>query len=239
VIATLLLTALATTPTEFFQQGNAAYESGKYAAAVVLYDSAALTSRSAALYYNRGNAFFKQGQVGRSIADYLRAYVANPRDRDIRNNLDFARSYRPDKLLVIDNPLARMLTGILRFIDLSTAQLLAGVLFLLASAALALLFVRGDRVFGWIALGLGVLFLYCVTSWLGWNSEVNRSRVVVVVPEVTLRSGPGPDYKDIAIVHDGLEGVVRERRPGYVLVQMPGGQGGWVEDSSVEQVFGR
>ena len=239
MIPILLSALLAATPGDYFGRGNAAYEAGRYAEAVALYDSAAATVQGPALYYNRGNAYFKQGQVGRAIADYLRAYAAKPRDRDIKNNLSFARSYRPDKLLVIDNPLVRALTSALRVFDLSTARLLAGIFFLLLSAALALLFIRGDRVYGWIALGLGVLFLYCAGSWLGWNSEVNRSRVVVVVPELTLRSGPGPDYKDIAIVHDGLEGAIRERRPGYVLVQMPGGQGGWVEDSSVEQVFGR
>lgn len=233
----LLLVLLAAAPGEYFERGNAAYEAGRYAEAGTLYDSALATLHSSALYYNRGNAYFKQGQIGRAIADYLRAYAANPRDRDISSNLAFARSYRPDKLLVIENPLIKALAGALRIVDIHTARLLAGVLFLLASAALALLLVRGERVFGWVALGLGVLFLYCAASWLGWDSEVNRSRVVVVVPELTLRSGPGPEYKEIAVVHDGLEGTARERRPGYVLIQIPGGLGGWAEAGSVEMVY--
>ena len=235
----VLAGSLYASPAELFSRGNAAYEAGQYVEAATLYDSALAIAHSSGLYYNRGNAYFKQGQVGRAIADYLRAYVLSPGDRDIQNNLAFARSYRPDKLLVIDNPLVKAFTSLLRLMNLSTAGLLAAIVFLLASVVLSLLFIRGGRVFGWTALGLGILFLYCAASWLGWNGEVNRARAVVVVPELTLRSGPGPDYKEIAVVHDGLEGVIREQRPGYVLVQMPGGQGGWVDTASVERIFGR
>jgi uncharacterized protein YgiM (DUF1202 family) len=61
----------------------------------------------------------------------------------------------------------------------------------------------------------------------------------VVVPELTLRAGPGAEYKDIAVVHDGLEVAVRERRPDWLLIQIPGGEGGWVETASVQYIFGR
>ena len=33
--------------------------------------------------------------------------------------------------------------------------------------------------------------------------------------------------------------LLREQRPGYVLIQIPGGDGGWVEAASVEPVFAR
>jgi uncharacterized protein YraI len=54
---------------------------------------------------------------------------------------------------------------------------------------------------------------------------------------VTLRSGPGEDYKDIVVVHDGLEASIRSRRGRYVLLQVPGGTGGWADSSSVELIF--
>jgi hypothetical protein len=224
---------------DLFSRGNAAYEAGNYQQAVTLYDSAALNVTSAELFYNRGNAHFKLGQVGRAIADYNRAYVLKPHDNDILHNLAFARQFRPDKTLIIENPLLRMLTDLLRAPDAATARLLAGLFFFLALGSLALLLVRGERFFGWIAVGLGVLFLYCLISSASWGEVTNPARAVVVQPELTLRSGPGPDYKDIAVVHDGLEVMVRERRPDYVLVQIPGGDGGWVESASVERIFAR
>ena len=232
----LLLTA---TPGEQYNRANEAYEAADYAQAVTLYDSAAAQVLAADVFYNRGNARFKLGQVGRAIADYLRAQALDPHDPHIRHNLDFARAYRPDRTLSVPNPLVRFLVGLLRFLSLAAARLLTGLLFLLAAAALTVLFVRRSRVGLWFAVGFGVLGLYCFMSWMSWAGAVSPHRVVVVVPELTLRSGPGQGYKDILIVHDGLEVTVRERRGGYVLLQAPGGEGGWAESSTVEQVFPR
>jgi hypothetical protein len=132
-----------------------------------------------------------------------------------------------------------MFTAALRLLDAASARVLAGLFFFLALGALALLFVRGRRLFGWIAVGLGVLFFYCFISSASWSEVTSPAHAVVVQPELTLRSGPGPEYKEIAVVHDGLEVMLREQRPGYVLIQIPGGDGGWVESSSVERIFTR
>ncbi len=227
------------TPADLFNQGNQAYESADFVGALTLYDSAASGMTSAELFYNRGDVRFKLGEIGRAIADYNRAYVLKPHDKAIIHNLAFARQFRPDRTLTIENPLVRMLNSVLRLLDAATARVLAGFFFFLSLASLALLFVRGQRLFGWIALGLGVLFLYCFIAAASWGAVTSPERAVVVQPEVTLRSGPGPEYKEIAVVHDGLEVMLREQRPGYVLIQIPGGDGGWVESASVEPIFAR
>jgi uncharacterized protein YgiM (DUF1202 family) len=226
-------------PADLFTRGNAAYEAGDFAGAVTLYDSAAAGMTSAELLYNRGNARFKLGEIGRAIADYNRAYLLKPHDKAIIHNLAFARQFRPDKSLTLENPLVRMLNDVLRLLDSATARVLAGLLFFLALGALAHMLVHGQRLFGWIALGLGVLFLYCFIAAASWGAVASPAHAVVVQPELTLRSGPGAEYKEIAVVHDGLEVMLREQRPGYVLIQIPGGDGGWVESAAVEPVFPR
>jgi tetratricopeptide (TPR) repeat protein len=174
-------------PADLFSRGNAAYEARDFAGAVALYDSAAAGMTSAELLYNRGNARFKLGEIGRAIADYNRAYVLKPHDQDIIHNLAFARQFRPDKTLTIENPLVRMLNDALRLLDAASARVLAGLLFFLALAALALLFVRGERLFGWIALGLGVVFVYCFIAAVSWGAVTGAEHGVVVQPELTLR----------------------------------------------------
>lgn len=235
--AALLLASVAAAGT--FERGNAAYEAGDYAAALAAWDSAVTAAPSAAALYNRGNARFKLGQVGRAIADYNRAWVLAPQDRDVRNNLTFARQYRPDKSLVIDNPLAGMVASVLRAVGAALSRILAGLGCFLALALLGLYYFSGRRLFGWLAIGPGVAFLYFLAASASWSAVTSPSRAVVVAPEVTLRSGPGPEYKDILIVHDGLEVVVSEERPGWVLAQLPGGDGGWAETAAVERIFGR
>jgi hypothetical protein len=223
----------------FFGRGNAAYEAGSYPQAAALYDSAVREKPTAAAYFNRGNALFKQGQVGRAIADYNRAWVLSPADRDIRHNLAFARQYRPDKQLLLDNPLQKLLTAALRLADSASTRVLAGVMFLVALGLSGLALWRSSRILGWLTLPAGFVFLYFLGATVSWSSVTSGTRAVVVVPELVLRSGPGAEYKDIVVVHDGLEVVIREARPGYVLVQMPGGEGGWAETAAIERIFSR
>jgi len=237
VVPVLLLAFIAASPSEQYNRGNAAYEAGDYATAVVLYDSAAAQVTHADILFNRGNARFKTGEVGRAIADYARAHVIDPHDPDSRHNLEFARAYRPDKVTVLPNPVIRLLAGVLRALSLGTARVLTGCLFLAAAAALSWFLVRGSRAGLWFAVGAGALFLYALASFASWAGEVNPARAVVVVPELALRSGPGDDYKDMLVVHDGLEVTVRQHRGRFVLVQVPGGQGGWADSSAFERMF--
>jgi uncharacterized protein YgiM (DUF1202 family) len=50
-------------------------------------------------------------------------------------------------------------------------------------------------------------------------------------------SGPGEEYKHILTLHDGAEVRIREERQNYVLIQLPGGLGGWIEKESLEEIF--
>src|SRR5262249_54460599 len=59
-----------------------------------------LREGSVAVYFNLGNAWFKSGQLGRAIAAYRQAERLNPRDPDVRANLQFARNQAQGPTLV-------------------------------------------------------------------------------------------------------------------------------------------
>jgi|GEM_PF-837634 len=233
----LLTNAFGSTADELFRAANAAYEAQDYRPAIALYDSALALAPSAPAYYNRGNARFKTGELGRAVADYNRALILHPADEDIRHNLEFLRAYRPDRATAIPNPLVALVTRVVRLPDISTSRALAALIFLLGAAAAAFGLILGRRGAYWLALGLGVLWLYFLGAWLSWRSETGPDRAVVVVPELILRSGPGEEYKDLLIVHDGLEVAIRNRRGNHLLVQAPGGEGGWADSTGFERIF--
>ena len=82
----------AATPIAQFDQANRLYEQGRFADAATGYQQLIASGyTSATIYYNLGNAWFKAGQLGRSVAAYRRAQQLSPRDPNIRFNLDFAR----------------------------------------------------------------------------------------------------------------------------------------------------
>lgn len=74
-----------------FEQAEAAYKAGRWDDAIRSYDDIlASGSYAPELFFNRGNANFKKGDLGAAILDYRRATALAPRDGDIQANLRFA-----------------------------------------------------------------------------------------------------------------------------------------------------
>ena len=91
--------AQAPSPTDLMAEANAQYERGEYADAAQQYEALIDSGyEDAALYYNLGNAYFKNGDLGRAVLNYLRAEELSPRDPDIRANLEFARARTVDRV---------------------------------------------------------------------------------------------------------------------------------------------
>lgn len=78
---------------DLFDKAQAAYDDGRYAEAVILYDN--MVSNGVAnteVIYNLANAYFKDGDLPQAVRHYREAWYAAPRDPDIRANLHFALS---------------------------------------------------------------------------------------------------------------------------------------------------
>jgi hypothetical protein len=236
VIASLLI-LVALTPLQAYNHGNRLYAGKDYAGAAAAYEQALAAGPSAAVHYNLGNALFKSGQVGRAILEYRRARALDPSDPDIAANLVFARSYRADKVMSDPGPLARTLGVLTHRLSWRAAAELAAVCCALSSLLLALWWLRR-----WPLLLVGaslsaLAMLFGLVTQQVWAGEVASRPAVIVVPEVNALSGPGPEFKQILLAHDGTEVRIREVRGDYLLVQLPGGTGGWVRHETVERVY--
>ena len=80
-----------------FAQANDLYQQADYEQAAELYEQCVAESPSAEAYYNLGNAYFKQGNLSHAILAYERSLRLNPRDKDCKHNLAFAKTQ------IIDN----------------------------------------------------------------------------------------------------------------------------------------
>jgi len=235
-ILLIWLLAIQLSTCDLYNQANQAYEKEDYAKSIELYEQAASNTKNGLLYYNLGNAYFKSGQIGKALLNYNRARFIAPRDQDINANIQFIRNYRIDKNLIIESPIIKIISILFHFVSWQEAMFLSAIIFFLTIILIALAIIFYQRIFGYIAIGAGVIFIYLFITWQIWQWEKSSARAVIVATEVTLRSGPGLDYKDILIGHDGLEVKILESRGEYFLVQFPGG-GGWVEAKSIEKIF--
>lgn len=237
MIGIFLLTALALSPADLYNQGNALYNQGKYTEAIAAYRQALEQKESHLVYYNLGNAYFKDGQLGRAVIQYRRAFALAPRDADIVHNLDFLRRYRMDKPSPATGPMEKFLFSFFHFFSASEAAALAAGFFLVTSALISFAFVKRTRWLYFTAIVPLLACAYFLTTVEVWSQERRSHPAVVVAKEVAALSGPGQDYKEILQLHDGTEVIIRERRGEYLLVQLPGGVGGWVPPGTVEPIY--
>ena len=61
-----------------FDAANAAYADGRYEEAAAGYEALLAEGENATLYYNLGNARFKQGELAQAILNYERALRLKP-----------------------------------------------------------------------------------------------------------------------------------------------------------------
>ena len=79
--------------------GVQAYTDGKFADASTAWTSIEESGqKSAKLYYNLGNAWFKQGNYPKAILNYERALRLDPSYSDARYNLEFTGNFVQDKI---------------------------------------------------------------------------------------------------------------------------------------------
>jgi tetratricopeptide (TPR) repeat protein len=224
-------------PAELYSRGNAYYGQGKYSEAIAAYEQISRQFDNASVHYNLGNSYFKSGMIGKAILNFRRANYLSPRDGDIAYNLNYARNYRVDKVHSDQSPLVDLMTGVVHYVSLYEAQILTTAFFVVAVFFLSISLIYRRRISAYLLVGSAVPFLFFLICWLSWGAEVESTHAVVVAPEVSATSGPGKEYKEILLVHDGAEVIVRETRSGYALIQLPGGVGGWVQVGALEFIF--
>jgi hypothetical protein len=225
------------TPADLYNQGNELYASGDYQAAIESYEQAVSQIHNATLYYNLGNSYFKTGKFGKALLNYRRAWFLTPRDADIVHNISFTRTYRADKIQTNPGPLAKIVYDMFHVLSFHEARTASALFFLLLSGFVSLYIVFRKSWHAYCALACGIVCLFLFINWQVWSHERTSRPAIITAPEVNALSGPGKDYKTIMVIHDGTEVRIRQTRSEYALIHLPGGLGGWVELSSLEEVY--
>ena len=82
---------------ELITKANKLYEYEKYNDAIFLYEEVLGEGyESSELYYNLGNAYFKNNNLGYAILNYEKAKLLSPNDSDIEHNMKFAETFIKD-----------------------------------------------------------------------------------------------------------------------------------------------
>jgi len=228
-------------PVRLMAEGVRAYTDGELETALARFQGAAASTRDPDVYYNLGNTHARRGELGRAVLNYLRAQRLRPRDADVRANLSWVRSHTVDAELAAAPlpPVVKQVRDGLTALSLDEWCGLLAVSVWLACLVIAWSWWRT----GWTAamrrLGLsaGVLVVgvLAIAGWR-WHEEYVRDSAVVVVPEVSVHSGPDASFPVLFQVHDGLTLQVRALREDWSQVTLGGEWNGWVSSATLAHV---
>ena len=232
--------------TETFDNANAAYLAGDYTLSARKYeDLVAEGTRDSAVFYNLGNAYYRQGALGLAIANYERALRINPSHEQAKDNLARAVAATKTKTVWPQPPAWEQN---LLFWHFSLGQTSAWWLAACAWAGFWLLL--GVHIWRRVPYGVAgltvLLVLACALGWSAWRkAHPEPAAVAVAVASETgvpLRYGPG-DAEDIvsfggsddgeALLYDGDRVRVETRTAGWARVHTADGRRGWVSEKSL------
>ena len=130
------------------EAGTKAYNEGEFERAIDEWQNCIDNGfQNADLYYNLGNAYFRNGQLGLAIYNYKVALKLRPNDDDFKHNLEYAQAMTKDKVDdEEENPILSTLYKAHHAMSLK-AQLftLLALFWLIAIVSVLRILVHGDR----------------------------------------------------------------------------------------------
>lgn len=170
---------------------NQLYVAGHYDEAARIYEQeVARGVQDSAVYYNLGNAYYQQGDMGRAVLNLQRAAQLDPRDEDIQANLALARQGTTELFAEEPTGPVAFLAALTGWLTLNeTAVLVISFWFLLGFLLLAWREVEADRARRVLQIFFGValaLFLLSGVSLASRTFLAQTQPGVVVTPSVAV-----------------------------------------------------
>ena len=229
-----------------FTAANLLYEDGSYQEAAMSYEHlVGLGYDDSTLYYNLANSYYRTGDFGRAVINYLRAERLAPFDADIRANLELARSQREDKGHSSEPvPALAQIAELVPWVSTNQAVMSALALWLALGAIVYAYFrIRHGRWGIWLAragviAALGLLTSVALASG-GYAQQSHWEQVAVVTAVSTdVRAGPGHQYPGQFSVGAGNETNLIDTRGGWHKIGIPRtGIEGWIPAHDAEIVW--
>lgn len=224
--------------------GVQAYTDGKFADASTAWTSIEESGRkSAKLYYNLGNAWFKQGNYPKAILNYERALRLDPSYSDARYNLEFTGNFVQDKIEPVPEfilkSVARKVCYVMSsnvwaviFLVLLATALMMGLLFLLGSSV-------GKRRAGFYC-GIVLLLLSAgALSFSAWqkSDSMKTDTAIVMSPVSSVKSSPSSgSSKDLFVIHEGTKVTILDEVGSWKNISLADGRQGWLPAADLEVI---
>lgn len=194
------------------------------------------------IYYNLGNAYYKEKVIALAILNYEKAIQLAPSDEDIRYNLDLTNRLVVDKIEVLP---VFFITGWIRNLkSIFTSDLWA--IISLISFIITLVFISiflYSRSIGLKKLSLGFTFFIVIISTISFIFSYQQKQVILIgntaivtSPSVTVKSSPDVSGTDLFVVHEGTKVWIEDKISDWNEIKLSDGSIGWLKAENIEVI---
>jgi tetratricopeptide (TPR) repeat protein len=217
------------------------YAEGNYAEAATMYEQMVVDQPSAEVYYNLGNAYFKQGELAQAILAYERALRLKPSYKDAQYNLQFAQSRIVDN---IEDTQSFFLSNWMR----AVRNALSMQVWMWLSIGLFILMLLGFFLFAfsqtvWLRktafycsiVALVISIAACVNASSLYQRDTERAEAIITQGIVNAKSSPDRSGTDLFTIHEGTKVRITDVIGDWCCIHV-GNNIGWMQLAHLERI---
>jgi tetratricopeptide (TPR) repeat protein len=216
-------------------EGNKFYQKEDFKKAIELYEKIIKAGYEGAdLYYNIGNAYYRDGKLGFAILNYEKALKMSPGDEDIEHNLTLANTKTIDRIETLPKFfLFQWWESILSFFTLSGWTYTVYFFYLLILAAIGFYFFdknsRRQKIILFTGAGLITVFIISIVFLsVKLNRELNIKNGIIINQEVAVKQSPDENSNDAFVIHEGLKVNLEDNVDNWIKIRLQDGKIGWL-----------
>lgn len=224
-------------------EANNFYSSEQYQKAIGVYNEILQSGKeSAELYFNLGNAYYKDGDINNAILNYERAKLLSPNDEDIDFNLKIAGQHVVTSIEPLPQPFyLRWRASIVNLYNGYSWAKISIFTFLLFLSMLGLYIFGSSSNLKKLAFILGIVFICLSLLTFSFASKQNsrqktHNQAIVFCPRVTVKSAPTETATDLFLIYEGLKVEVIDNVNSWTEVRLKDGNQGWLKDSCIVRI---
>jgi len=225
------------------QTANNAYNEGLYDSAINVYHQIEQDKiESAGLFYNLGNAYFKNNDIASAILYYEKAKKLDPNNEDIQYNLNVANSMIVDKIEKVPELFfERWWSYFYNMFSPDTWTLLSLASWFVLVFFVGIFILTKRRSLRKLAFYLGLLFLFTSVATFGLASQKyyygkENKEAIIFTPTVTVKSSPTMNAVDLFVVHEGTKIQILDELQDWVKIRIADGSVGWLPVGTIRVI---
>lgn len=222
------------------QKAEQLYAQKNYREAISCYQSIIKEGFSSyKLYYNLGNAYYKNNELGNAIYYYELAHKLQPNQKDVLNNLIIANAKTIDNIESKENFFLHTIkSGLVNSFSTTTWAWLSIACLVVALAAAFLFFITNRLTLKRIGFLLACvsLLLFISTMAFGFIAVHDKEKTtfaIIIQHESTIYDEPSTASNSKFTLHEGTKVAVLETTANWTNIKLENGNEGWVKTSEV------